>query len=59
LRQTYSTAPLFVAYVEPVLALTLRIGDTVVMVNLASHKKPAVRQVIEAVGAERAVPAGL
>jgi DDE superfamily endonuclease len=42
---------LFLCYVEQVLAPTLRTGDIVVMDNLSSHKKPAVRQAIEAVGA--------
>jgi transposase len=42
---------LFQCYVEQVLAPTLRAGDIVVMDNLSSHKKPAVRQAIEAVGA--------
>ena len=44
-------AALFIAYVEQVLVPTLRAGDIVVMDNLASHKKPAVRQAIEAAGA--------
>jgi transposase len=42
---------LFQCYVEQVLAPTLRAGDIVVMDNLSSHKKPAVRQAIEAFGA--------
>ena len=44
-------ADLFLCYVEQVLAPTLRSGDIVVMDNLSSHKKPAVRQAIEATGA--------
>jgi transposase len=44
-------ADLFLCYVEQVLVPTLRSGDIVVMDNLASHKKPAVRQAIEATGA--------
>lgn len=49
---------LFLAYVEQILAPTLTPGDTVVMDNLSSHKKPAVRQAIEAVGASiRFLPA--
>jgi transposase len=42
---------LFLAYVEQVLVPTLRRGDTVIMDNLASHKRAAVRQAIEAAGA--------
>jgi transposase len=42
----------FQAYVEQVLAPTLRPGDIVVMDNLASHKKGAVGEAIQAVGAE-------
>jgi transposase len=41
----------FVAYVEQQLVPTLRPGDIVVMDNLSSHKRVAVRQAIEAVGA--------
>jgi transposase len=44
-------ANLFLCYVEQVLVPTLRAGDIVVMDNLSSHKKPAVRQAIEAAGA--------
>jgi transposase len=44
-------AELFLCYVEQVLVPTLRAGDIVVMDNLSSHKKPAVRQAIEATGA--------
>jgi len=41
----------FLAYVEQVLAPTLRPGDVVVLDNLASHKQPDVRARIEAAGA--------
>src|SRR5687767_11348877 len=39
------------AYVEQVLAPTLRRGEVVVLDNLAVHKQPEVRAAIEAVGA--------
>ena len=42
----------FRAYVERVLAPTLHPGDVVIMDNLGSHKGAAVRQAIEAAGAE-------
>jgi transposase len=42
----------FEAWVEHVLVPTLRAGDVVVMDNLASHKGPRVRALIEAAGAE-------
>lgn len=42
----------FQAYVEQVLAPTLRPGDIVVMDNLAPHKRGAVAQAIQAAGAE-------
>ena len=61
LRDDAITAPLvvdsaingaiFVAYVEQVLAPTLRPGDLVVMDNLSSHKVTGVREAIEARGA--------
>lgn len=41
----------FLAYVEQVLAPTLRPGDIVVMDNLGSHKGRAVRKAIKATGA--------
>lgn len=41
----------FQAYVEQVLVPQLAPGDTVVMDNLGSHKRPAIRAAIEAVGA--------
>ena len=44
-------AQTFLAYVEQVLAPTLRPGDIVVMDNLGSHKSRAVRQAIQAAGA--------
>ena len=40
------------AWVEQMLAPTLRPGDIVVMDNLAAHKVAGVRQAIEACGAE-------
>jgi transposase len=43
----------FQAYVEQVLAPTLQPGDIVVLDNLPAHKPAAVRQAIEASGAER------
>ena len=42
----------FRAYVEQVLAPTLRRGDVVVLDNLAVHKQPEVRAAIEAAGAQ-------
>jgi len=42
--------PTFLAYVEQVLAPTLRSGDVVVLDNLAVHKQPEVRTAIERVG---------
>ncbi len=41
----------FEAYVAQVLVPELRVGDTVVMDNLSSHKEPRVRELVEAVGA--------
>ncbi len=41
----------FVAYVDQILAPTLRPGDVVVFDNLAVHKQPAIRAAIEAAGA--------
>jgi transposase len=43
--------PSFLAYVEQVLAPTLRPGDVVVLDNLAMHKQPEVQAAIERVGA--------
>jgi len=61
LRQDGITAPcvidgaingtIFRAYVEQVLAPTLRPGDLVIMDNLGSHKVAGVRDAIEACGA--------
>lgn len=42
----------FLAYVEQILAPTLRAGDIVVMDNLGSHKGLAVRRAIRATGAK-------
>jgi len=42
----------FLAYVEQVLAPTLSPGDIVIMDNLPAHKPVAVREAIEATGAE-------
>jgi len=51
-------AELFLAYVEQILVPTLQPDDVQVMDNLASHKKPAVRQAIETAGARvRFLPA--
>ena len=48
----------FRAYVEQVLAPTLKPGDLVIMDNLGSHKVAGIRQAIEAAGAElRYLPA--
>ena len=62
LRSTALTAPgvidgpmngnAFLAYVEQVLAPSLKPGDIVVMDNLSAHKVPGVRQAIEAAGAK-------
>src|SRR5262245_57738741 len=41
----------FRAYVEQVLAPALRVGDVVVLDNLAAHKQPEVRAAIERAGA--------
>ena len=41
----------FIAYVEHVLAPTLRPGDIVIMDNLPAHKPSAVREIIEKAGA--------
>jgi transposase len=61
LRRSGMTAPMmldgpmngaaFLAYVEQVLAPTLRPGDIVVMDNLPAHKSAAIRAAIEATGA--------
>jgi len=41
----------FEAFVEQVLAPELRAGDVVILDNLSSHKRPRVRELIEAAGA--------
>ena len=41
----------FLAYVQQVLAPTLKPGDVVIMDNLAAHKSTPIRDAIEAVGA--------
>jgi transposase len=41
----------FLAWVEQFLVPTLQPGDIVILDNLASHKRPAVRQAIRAAGA--------
>lgn len=61
LRSTALTAPCvidgpmngnaFLAYVEQILAPTLKPGDIVVLDNLGAHKVPGVREAIEATGA--------
>ena len=45
------TGQAFLAYVEQVLAPTLKPGDIVVLDNLPAHKPIAIRKAIEAVGA--------
>ena len=42
----------FRAYIEQILAPTLRPGDVVVLDNLAAHKQPEVRAAIEQAGAQ-------
>ena len=44
--------PAFLAWIEQMLAPTLKPGDIVVMDNLPAHKQPGVRTAIEACGAE-------
>jgi transposase len=46
------TGSWFAAYVEQVLAPTLRKGDLVIQDNLPAHKVAAARQVIQAAGAQ-------
>ena len=43
----------FVTYIGEVLCLTLRRGDIVAMDNVAVHKSPQVKALVEAAGAER------
>ena len=45
-------ADAFLAYIEQVLVPTLAPGDVVIMDNLPAHRSTAVREAIEAVGAE-------
>jgi transposase len=45
------TTPRFIAWVRRRLIRTLRPGDVVLLDNLAAHKAPAVRRLIEAAGA--------
>src|ERR1700704_37228 len=62
LRSTALTAPCvidgpmngnaFLAYVEQVLAPTLKPGDVVVLDNLSAHKVPGIREAIETAGAK-------
>ncbi len=47
-----STAAVFEAYVERVLAPTLRAGQVVVTDNLSAHKGKKVRELVEARGCE-------
>jgi transposase len=66
LRSTGMVAPLvidgpingkwFEAYVAQVLVPTLKHGDVVTLENLSSHKRPAARALIEAVGARMMFP---
>ncbi len=42
----------FLAYVEQILVPTLTAGDVVIMDNLGSHKRQAIRRAIRAVGAK-------
>jgi transposase len=42
----------FIEYVEQFLVPTLSKGDVVIMDNLSSHKRPAVRQAIRGAGAK-------
>lgn len=42
----------FLAYVEQMLVPTLRPGDVVIMDNLGSHRRQAIRRAIRAVGAK-------
>lgn len=42
----------FEAYVRQILIPELKVGDIVIMDNLSSHKRPAVKAMIEAAGAE-------
>lgn len=46
-----TSGPIFLAFVEQILAPQLRIDDIVVMDNLGAHRLPAVREAIKARGA--------
>ena len=46
----------FIAWVEQQLCPTLRPGDVVIMDNLSSHKRPAVRAAIRAKGRKAPLP---
>src|SRR5205085_10031627 len=47
-----TSATSLIAYIHQCLLPTLSLGDIVVMDNLPAHKNPAVRQLIDAAGAE-------
>ena len=47
-----TSGPVFIAYVEHILAPLLREGDTVILDNLAAHKVQEVRVLVEARGAK-------
>lgn len=47
-----TSTDVFLAFVQQVLAPSLRRGDIVVMDNLAAHRAPIVRHALEAIGAE-------
>ena len=49
----------FQAYVDEVLVPTLKPGDIVIMDNLSSHKRPGIRDAIEAAGATPALSSAL
>ena len=46
------TGEIFLAYIEQVLAPTLRPGDGVILDNLPAHKVAGVRELVEAAGAK-------
>ena len=43
---------IFAAYIEQCLVPTLAAGDVVIMDNLSSHKRPAIRKAIRSIGAK-------
>ena len=53
------TGELFRAHVEQRLAPTLKLGDVVVMNNLAAHKVAGVEAAVRAVGAGILIPPAL